>query len=847
VVYKKYFFCITILVLLAFFVPTNLFASNITTEVDPICELNLTTENENIFEADQEYNIWKQCSFPEPTNLRNKLIFLELLIDSSDDKLIFSLIDSNQRQVSSHEITNWYDIPPDKVANLAIDPLNFNPAISGEKFSYGKVSSFQVATSANDPNSIILSNPILSSIENYPNYSSNENLPVQDPFPGFLFLIVISFPIGFVLLHYSGFQKEQNFVVKIPWFLGFGFVVYLLYSFIISRFWISAETILIFLITEYVIFGIFLFKNNKQKFISKIESKKTIFFFIAIFLISGYVSVEYSQALGWPTGWDIRSHIPLVSLGVEKHSFGVVESFLPIHDLPYYTDDSKFDRYPLGSHAAASGITYLTNLFPAVAIQSILSFTLFLIPCMLTSIVYKYTNSIFFSSLMFMFTFWRPMGEELWWGDPLLYPWFNGTFPGQVGVIVLFVTLVVLIEFFEKDKKKLELFILFIVGMCSIFAVYTGFLALPILIGIIGFTLHYVKNKRKFMITTISLATIFLTLPLYSRLLLDFVFPGRGRLLIYSYHKIENSGLYDITSDVFPYVILLVMGVICASYLIRHKTLKYFSLIFLVIALVHLLSLNHDLASGYFFYHKVLRSLGFIFLFSIAVNLIFAHFLFKNNAFRFHSLKFFKGKKLVSIKILAIIFVVILLAPTISTWNLLINEPRFKHTFQIPGGNEKNLQFWLYENTNKTDVILTDYSLAAEIYVGLRAQPLPSGNFQWQLLAEHLYDKETKKIEFKFDKTKSSQQFIDSVTVTFKADQILNNAWDYDYIKQTLKELNIDYVYISERKNLRPVGVYPDHFSWQNYIGQARIAMYENHPNLELILRNGNSGIFKVI
>ena len=42
---------------------------------------------------------------------------------------------------------------------------------------------------------------------------------------------------------------------------------------------------------------------------------------------------------------------------------------------------------------------------------------------------------------------------------------------------------------------------------------------------------------------------------------------------------------------------------------------------------------------------------------------------------------------------------------------------------------------------------------------------------------------------------------------------------------------------------------YPNsmNWAWKEYSGSARIAMYENHPNLELIIRNGNSAIFRVI
>jgi len=240
--------------------------------------------------------------------------------------------------------------------------------------------------------------------------------------------------------------------------------------------------------------------------------------------------------------------------------------------------------------------------------------------------------------------------------------------------------------------------------------------------------------------------------------------------------------------------------------------------------------------------------LGLVFLLSIGINLIVAHFLLRKSAFKYKLSEFITGNKLISLKIIVVIFIAILLIPTISAWDSLIYDPPIKSLLEVPGGNEKNLQLWLYENTKKTDLILTDYSLAAENYVGFRAQPMLNGNLQWRIITNHaFYNIDTKTYEPIFNKTLTDQRTANSLTATLSAGKILNNAWDYENIEQTLKELEIDYVYISERKKLRPVGTYPDDFSWQNYAGRERIAMYENHPNLELILRNGNSAIFKVI
>jgi len=707
------------------------------------------------------------------------------------------------------------------ISSLAFNLTNYNV----DEFNFHEISAFKIATASSIPDSIIISNPVISTITKYPTYHSSENLPVQDPFPGFLMLILVSFPIGYVLLHHSGFQKEKNFFVKLPWFLGFGFAVYILYSFTVARFWISSETMLAYLILEYIIFTIYLLKNYKLKFFLTPDSKKTIVLFLIIFIIAGYVSVSYSQVLGYPTGWDSRFHMPMVSLAVENHSIGVEKSYEPINDLPYFTRESMDYRYPLGFHSAAAGITFLTSLLPAVSIISILSYVLFLFLVMFASLVYKYTNSIFFTSLMFMFTFWRPMDTNFWYiGDILLRGWSAGTVPAQAGGVILFVIFIILLEFLEKNKNKRKLFILFFIAMLSLFTTYYSFLLLPIIIAVIGITIYYVKNKRNLILIIGSLAFLYSSVPLYRHQVFELIMGGTSPFLVYSHEKLTNSGLLDIASPVFPFTIFTIIGIFSACYLIRDAKYRYFSLVFLIAALVHFLSFDKNLASDYFFYHKVIRSIGLVLILSISMNLIMMHHLF-DKYYKRNSLKFLKPKRITSLKIILIILVVIFLTPTILTWNSLITEPNEIKMRHVPGGNERNLQFWLYENTDKDDLILNDFGLAAEYYMGFKAQPLINSGYQWRTLA-HTYSVETKLFEAVHESSK----------MTLRANEILFHAWDYENIAQILKEYDIDYVYISERKHLQPLGRYPDNYSWQNYTGKARIAMYENHPNLELIL-----------
>jgi len=169
----------------------------------------------------------------------------------------------------------------------------------------------------------------------------------------------------------------------------------------------------------------------------------------------------------------------------------------------------------------------------------------------------------------------------------------------------------------------------------------------------------------------------------------------------------------------------------------------------------------------------------------------------------------------------------------------------------FPGGNERNLQFWLYENTEPNDLILNDLSLASSWFIGFRAQNLMNGERQNEEI-RFSYDIENDEFKPKYQGT------IDSL----KAHKILKHPWDHEKIGEITSELDIKYIYISERERfefhcnfpednrVRVRGTcypYMDYWPWKDYSGSARIAMYENHPNLELILRNGNSAVFKVL
>jgi len=105
---------------------------------------------------------------------------------------------------------------------------------------------------------------------------------------------------------------------------------------------------------------------------------------------------------------------------------------------------------------------------------------------------------------------------------------------------------------------------------------------------------------------------------------------------------------------------------------------------------------------------------------SIAFNLILIQKIFKKFS-DYNSIKTVSRK--IRINYFAA-FVIALLAVSIYPSFVLMYDGVQLRINKPPGGNEKNLYFWLYENTNYNDLILNDPTQTGFHLVGLRAQSL---------------------------------------------------------------------------------------------------------------------------
>lgn len=800
-------------------------------------DLSFPEDNAHLFEIDISTFNFKsstdstliQCSFFEPISIENKLVNFHFYLDSSESyELIFTFHDSQGNSISSPSLMNWYGLPSKSKSFISLDPNDFE----NSGFDIHNVVSFNAHVNSDNIKSIQISNPRFSIIESYTTYSIYENLPIQSIIPGFFLLLVISFPMGFVLLHYSKLLDSNSFVIKLPWIFSFGFVIYLVYAYVIANFWISFETILFYLIFEYVF--LFWFLKTKKPQIFFIPKTPSIIFIFMI-IISGFVSLSLADTYGWPPDeWDNRAHASIVSLIRANHILPDGTSYNPISDL----DFSQYVITAKGAHSASAGLSFLSDGLTITSMGNVYFFTMFLIPLLLTTIVYRLTNSVYFSSIMFVLSYFKPM-LGFWYGDIMFNKWMGGLFPAQIGIFITLIILILFIELFSNKKQKILLMIPISICFLGVLFSYYAFIPIIFIIGVISLVFYFTNGKKYKILFLSILSILFLTLPMWSDYALSFV-PLLADYDVSTIHsKYLSTKPFDPSFSLFPFWISSAIGLVSAGILFYKKKYRYFSIIVIIISIIHLLSISKDITQNYLFFVHVQRSLGLMFFLSFSVNLIMIYEISKIFASKFKNK--LSSKKTILIKISCLSLIIFLLLPSFALYQKWM-EPGWS-SIKIPGGNDRNLLLWIYDNVDSNDLVLNDISSASQWIMGFKAQY--SVNGWWQSThVSRSYDVNTNQFE----------PISETGKMIVNSNKILQQPWNHEYITKTVNQFDIKYIYISERdygserclggeNTCYPVVTWP----WMNYSGDSRIAMYENHPDLELLLRFGNSALFKVI
>lgn len=779
------------------------------------------------------------CVYLEPTSIQNKLIHISFLAESTNNyEMFFSLIDSQGNKISTKMISDWYGIPPNKLAHVFLDPQDFDQ----KPISLEQIEIFQISVAPDSIDSVSFSDIGIEQIKENENFTIYENLPVQQILPGFLFLIFIIYPSGFLITEFVKFGKGMNFVYKIPLQIALGLSIFIIYTFLISFFWISFATIIVFLVVEYLIFTKYLITKIKNG-ISIHVDKTSVFFLILIFL-SGFFSITILEQTGWPNDPnDSFAHVSYISLLLANERYPQGLSMEPIVNAELLHSVT----YPPGSYTISAGLSTLLGIFPATSYIVVFGLSFFLIPLILTSIVFRYTNSISISSIMFVLPYVRPFSFEFWYGDLMFNKWAGGLFAGEVGIIILLSSFIIFLELFERKKRKEKklLALAFTITIISLILAYYGYIIIALLPVLIYVVIYLIKNKKlKFLIIS-SLVAAFLSKPLWYEFLVKIGFTDMFATIPYRHFIYIKHLPWDSNDFLFPFWISSIIAIITASILIKGKKYRLLSIIFIIIFVTHLGAFSEELAENYFFFNKNLRSLGLVFLLSFSINLIFIKEI--SNKIKSHFPSLSSKKSLIIGCKVSTIAIAFLIPVFLLTWIPYIGydttTPNYWTAIKAPGGNEKNIHLWLYNNAEIDELVLNDHTFVSQWLFGSKAQH-SINNFYLNMAISRTYNPETQM----FDPTHQLLQD------TINANLILKNPWDYEYIQKTIDEQEIKYIYISERevtdsRCIRgPESCYPDsqNWPWKNYSGNSRVVMYANHPDLELILRNGNSALFQV-
>ena len=115
----------------------------------------------------------------------------------------------------SSPIRELYGIIPQKPTTIVLDSNDFlivsNNLVTTSENGLDKIQIIKIELNKNTFNSISISDLDIISPGTFPDFDDKENLPVQSTIPAFLGLILLSFPLGFVILNNAKFLKDENF------------------------------------------------------------------------------------------------------------------------------------------------------------------------------------------------------------------------------------------------------------------------------------------------------------------------------------------------------------------------------------------------------------------------------------------------------------------------------------------------------------------------------------------------------------------------------------------------------------------------------------------------------------
>ncbi len=745
------------------------------------------------------------------------------------------MVDANDIQRPFWNLPQWFGLEDGTWAKVIVDPSNYVQNKPG--FDPGNVKSLRI-TFVNGGDSYSQTT-LITDAEVVPGLFDSKIGSDRSNFKNEILTSMIvylssSVIMGYFLLKIIRYKLNFGFVINFSLYSAFGLVLLILLAIFLAMLHFTQTTVLTAFFS-FMMVGSYLIFRDRAKILSEIKNEKVLPNLIAGILIILSLTHFFiiAENMNWPPVVDPQYH-GHASQFIMYHT-SVFNNNWPFFDLPY-----GMTVYPQGFHALTAFFSLITNVMLPISQYAVTVTIVALLPPICFSIIYKKTKSYYLASIAFGALFFIPGNEVGYFvisHDVLLTIFSTGTFVFATFtcILLLFISIVI-------NNKNNSNFIIYSLLSVVIFITYT-IMIVPFVLFIIiklillkspinsktnGLRVGKFKIKNYMLILRLALIILVVTSGASLVYFADELQKKHNLDIDYVWLLFEEMDIYNIDSIYFPYFILLLGGVLSAIWLFK-SNLEFSLFLIVMFSLVFGIISNKVIFENlfWFMYPDRLVLLGAIIS---QIGIILAGVdIFDKLVTRFNKRKIsLRSKSVLSIAICSLVFIALI--PSLDTH--ISYEYDDDLLGYLPTSNELKVMGWMNDNLDSNTTILEDRTGEGMWLSSIKIFDITNNREMWRKIHSSVVLDDT------FLKERA-----------YEANLVLHHPGDMKMM-EILDKYGIEYVLItggnprdrqqSDVYQLLPV------FPALHISTSERIALFEDNPQLQLVIREGEAALFKV-
>ncbi len=745
------------------------------------------------------------------------------------------MVDANDIQRLFWNLPQWFGLEDGTWAKVIVDPSNYVQNKPG--FDPGNVKSLRIifvnGGDSYSQTTLITDAEVVPELFDSKIGSDRSNFK-NEILTSMIVYLSSSVIMGYFLLKIIRYKLNFGFVINFSLYSAFGLVLLILLAIFLAMLHFTQTTVLTAFFS-FMMVGSYLIFRDRAKILSEIKNEKVLPNLIAGILIILSLTHFFiiAENMSWPPVFDPQYH-GHASQFIMYHT-SVFNNNWPFFDLPY-----GMTVYPQGFHALTAFFSLITNVMLPISQYAVTATIVALLPPICFSIIYKKTKSYYLASIAFGALFFIPGNEVGYFvisHDVLLTPLSTGTFVFATFtcILLLFISIVI-------NNKNNSNFIIYSLLSVVIFITYT-IMIVPFVLFIIiklillkspinsktnGLRVGKFKIKNYMLILRLALIILVVTSGASLVYFADELQKINNIPITTYWLLFENMDIYNIDSIYFPYFILLLGGVLSATWLFKSN--REFSLFLIVMfSLVFGTISNKVIYENlfWFMYPDRLVLLGAIIS---QIGIILAGVdIFDKLATRFNKREIsLRSKSVLSIAICSLVFIA--LTPSLDTH--ISYEYDDDLLGYLPTSNELKVMGWMNDNLDSNTTILQDRTGEGMWLSSIKIFDITNNREMWRRIHSSVVLDDT------FLKERA-----------YEANLVLHHPGDMKMM-EILDKYGIEYVLITggNPKDRQRSDAYPllPVFPALHISTSERIALFEDNPQLQLVIREGEAALFKV-